>query len=235
MDLLQIPQLIFVIFIGISVCLAAGAAFGVGDFDAGDADGGIELDTDDPNADVLDMGRVPITLLAFMWTFTFGLYGLIGCAIAEHYFTSPLYWGFGVLAGAWALASVTARTLSGFLLRVMPRTETHIVTKAQYSGCIGTTVTHVDEDTLKPGIIDITDNNGELQRLRAVCIDEDLPRGKQVVIVDKLPDCDVFIVAKCIQMQQIENNKPHEEISPSGKVLTSNGRKVPRRYDEKPL
>ncbi|MDP9837154.1 hypothetical protein J2T09_001906 [Neorhizobium huautlense] len=142
----------------------------------------------------VNRGGVPVLVLLLIFLGFFAINGFVLQAVARAVFT-PLP---ALIASipAFALAVPQARWASGLVSRIVPRDETYVIDPADFVGRIAeVTVGPLDQGL--PGRVRIKDRHGNWHTLRARAAADStaIPIGRQVLLVDKVSNVFIAIVA----------------------------------------
>jgi len=183
---------LFLVSIFVGVMIAIGAATGGLDLD-GDADMG-DGGTGDAGGDgarhgilgFLDLGQIPFTVLVMVASIVFGVVG-IACSLAS---ASILGLDTGWLGWLWVgiafvvMIFLTTR-IARLIIKHIPASETHVVSKADLVGLRATMFTSRYADV---------NQGGTVHRLACACETDDLEPGMNVEVLDYDPETKVYTV-----------------------------------------
>lgn len=197
-DFLAWHNILFLASIFVGVLIAIGAATGGVDMDADiDADvaGGLDIEADAEGAkhgilSFLDLGQIPFTVLVMVASLVFGIVG-IACSLAS---VSILGVDTGWLGWLWVaiafavMVFLTTR-IAKTIIKHIPASETHVVTKADLIGVRAKMFTSRFADV---------NRGGTVHRLDCVCDFAILESGMEVEVTDYDPETKRYSVAPVI-------------------------------------
>jgi hypothetical protein len=168
----------FYLSLSIGILTLIGTSIGILDFD-------VDVDIDDAGkASVLDLGRVPFTLLVLMSTLIFGICGLISNMVLISFVPSSIL-GWVSFVVAFCLMMFFTKRLSRLVIKHMPTTETDGVSKSAAQGSSGILVISTNENS-GLGNIKITNQKGYSTHQRMQCRSEfgTLKKGTHIVVTN---------------------------------------------------
>jgi len=145
---------------------------------------------------VLGLGKVPVSILMTCLMVIFGATGLIANGLFSH--VLPWSWGptvyFWPSLGSALLVSFTLTgTVAKGLSRIMPTTETYASGPEDLIGSVGIAVFPLRVG--HKGVVNARDPGGTVQRIAAVPMDGDVPKGAEVIIVRHHREGDYYDVS----------------------------------------
>jgi hypothetical protein len=181
-------NLIFYIPLAVGLLLILGSAFGAYHHDADgahdahhdadhDADGGILAKT----LQILGVGRVPLTILIMIGSLVFGGVGII---------TNTILSSLGLVPALYAPISIAVAFVGGVSLtgsaarlldRLMPTTETYLVSRHDFVGCTGTLLLPADPTS---GYAQVKDPEGNVHNIKCRTVRGELPKGAEILIIE---------------------------------------------------
>jgi hypothetical protein len=204
--LLSWQSVIFYIPLAVGILLVVGWAMGAlhhhdigggpdGDHDVGHGAGhDAEHDHDgfmERALSLLGVGRVPLTVLVMIASLYFGGIGLI-CNMLLAGLGLP-GWLFGTisvgvaLVGTITLAGATARLLG----RVLPTTETYLITRQAFAGCTGKLLLPADASS---GYAQVKDREGNVHNIKCRTNGATLAKGREILVVEYDEETQVYVV-----------------------------------------
>ncbi len=140
----------------------------------------------------LGIGRVPITIVLMIMSLIFGGAGLIMNGVLEVILISPYLYG----PASFVAASLVTLFLTGKCVRainrVIPTTETHVVTKNDLVGRTGTLVLPASNVS---GTAQIVDRYGSIHQITCRTNDgSSLSEGKEILVIDYNEGDDTYSV-----------------------------------------
>ena len=218
--LLSVQFIICFIAIGFGLCLVVGQLLGFGhdvDSDA-DADADVDADVDhdfdmdhdhdfDHDHDIghdgghsvyqnalmlLGVGRVPIMAIMMFMSLFFGVFGFVFNLWAEKaWITFPLYW-LVTMPAAFAIAFFLTGVFARIWHRIMPSTETYVISDRDLLGKTGELEYSADATS---GRVHVRDDGGSLHVLSCRTTGAEFPRGTKVMLMELESD-GTFIVTE---------------------------------------
>jgi len=132
----------------------------------------------------LGVGRVPLGVVVVSLLSTFGSAGFVISTYAGGNAAA------GALGGGVAAIFLT-RWMSKLVSRVLPSRESYNVRK---SDLIGRSGRAIGEVTVDDGFVQVTDHEGNLHQVRARTSGATLPKGATLLLVERVPERDVYVV-----------------------------------------
>ena len=129
----------------------------------------------------LGVGRVPLTVALMIAALLFGGAGLIANTILSSLGVPP--WLYGPIALAAALAVTVSLTGASarLLQRIMPATETYLVSRHDFAGCTGKLLVPADGSS---GYAQIKDREGNVHNIKCRTTGAAFPRGHDILVVE---------------------------------------------------
>lgn len=194
-DLLAWHNILFLASLCVGILIAIGAATGGLDMDAdlegGDVAGGLDVDADSEGLkhgilSFLDLGQIPFTVLLMVWTTLFGIAGLAGSFTSVSVLGTDTGWlGWLWVGIAFAVAVFLTTRIARLIIKHIPASETHVVSKSDLVGVRATMLTSRYADV---------NHEGTVYRLNCVCETDELESGMDVDVVDYNPEVEVYTV-----------------------------------------
>lgn len=140
---------------------------------------------------LLGFGRVPLTVLLMILSLTFGCIGLVSNLVLGPVLGTPWIYGwisFGAATvGSFFLSGKIARLVN----RIMPTTETQVVTRSDLIGRTGTLVLPASSTG---GVAQIVDRYGNVHNVDCRTDGGAIREGSEILIVDYDEDKDLYAV-----------------------------------------
>ncbi len=190
-SLLEWHDVVFYAPLLMGVCLVLGSAIGLVqtdfDFDAdGDVDADAEADThySTPHTtgsavEALPAGKVPLVLTLMTGSLLFGSLGLSIRYLLEGLLGHELA-ALLALGSALVLATALTRSLTRFVARVMPSTETYATREHELIGQIG--IAELDIDG-RFGVANVSAPDGSLMKIRCRA-ERRIEKGSAILVTD---------------------------------------------------
>jgi hypothetical protein len=181
-------NLIFFLPIIISIALVFGAGFGV-DGDIDDADVDADIDAETPvflkALSIIGIGRCPLSIVILSALLIFG-----GSGIVLNQFFAP-WLPIASVGGAFFSMLFFTRIVATLIGKIMPGTETYVVSKDHLVGVAGKLVMNTSTDF---GMAHVRDHHGGLHKIQCKTYKGELASGTDILVVDRKED--VFYVEK---------------------------------------
>ena len=140
------------------------------------------------------VGKVPLNVVMMMAGLLFGGLGIICNTILEPLLKSPGVFMWISLPVAFFGMTFLTGAASQLIGRLMPTSETYIVTKHSLAGCRGNLTLKAGPEF---GTANISDREGNIHSVRCRTRGEDIPKGTPVLVVDYDQETDFYLVVKC--------------------------------------
>ncbi len=142
---------------------------------------------------ILGIGRVPITLLAGVFFFCWGVFGMAANQLFEGVLKYPALYIWPSMAVTFVASFVLTRSMAAIVGRYLPSVESYGVARFELVGSMGKAVLPTSENT---GTVDIKDIYGTIHRVQAKTEQdaEAIPSGAEVMVLDFDEDDKRFVV-----------------------------------------
>jgi hypothetical protein len=140
---------------------------------------------------VLGVGRVPLTVVMMIVSLYFGGIGLMANTVLSRLGLPPLIYGpisiAIALVGTIMLAGSTARLLG----RLLPTTETYLVSRHGFAGCTGKLLLPADTTS---GYAQVKDREGNVHNIKCRTTGAALAKGSEILVVEYDEETKTYVV-----------------------------------------
>lgn len=196
-DFLAFHNILFLASMFVGLMIVIGAATGGVDLDADagfdtDVAAGLDVDADSDMVrhgilSFLDLGQVPFTVLLMVSSLVFGTVGLAGSFVSVNLLGTDTPWlGWLWIGIAFIVMIAVTGRVAKLVIKHIPASETHVISKADLVGVRATMLTSQFADV---------NRGGTVHRLHCVCDFCTLEPGMQVEVTDYNPETERFSVS----------------------------------------
>jgi membrane protein implicated in regulation of membrane protease activity len=129
----------------------------------------------------LGVGRVPMTVLLMIASFLFGGAGLIASAVLSPLELAPALSGLLSVTAAALTTGLLGGGIARLISRVMPTSETYLVSRHQFAGCTGILLVPADASS---GYAQIKDREGNVHNIKCRTTGASLAKGQEILVVE---------------------------------------------------
>jgi len=195
-------SVIFYIPLAVGILLVLGSAFGGHDHGVGgghDAAGGHDHDHDADHhhgpvgrmLEMLGVGRVPVTVVVMMASLLFGGTGIILNRILASLNLPAALYGAAAVGGALVMTAALTGWATRLLGRIMPTTETYVVTRHDFAGCTGKLLLPADATS---GYAQVKDREGNVHNIKCRTVGAALAKGQEILVVEYDDETKTYVV-----------------------------------------
>jgi len=141
--------------------------------------------------EMLGVGRVPVTVVVMMASLLFGGTGIILNRILASLNLPAALYGAAAVGGALVMTAALTGWATRLLGRIMPTTETYVVTRHDFAGCTGKLLLPADATS---GYAQVKDREGNVHNIKCRTVGAALAKGQEILVVEYDDETKTYVV-----------------------------------------